>query len=127
MARRLKVVVADDEVETREYLSEYLARLGHEVRAAVGGRQLVELCGQFAPDLIVTDYAMPGMTGLEAAAVVGRQRPVPVIVISGRHDAESLAAVEGVVVTFLMKPVKEADLKAAVEAVAACPAGTAGP
>ncbi len=118
MSRRLKVAVADDEDDTREYLQEYLARLGHEVRGAEDGRRLVELCREFAPDLVVTDYAMPGLSGLAAAAEINRERPVPVILLSGRHDAESLAATEAQVIAFLAKPVKQAALKAAVESVA---------
>jgi len=117
MSGRLKIVVADDERDTREYLQEYLARLGHEVRAAGDGRRLVELCREFLPDLVVTDYAMTGLNGLAAAAEINRERPVPVVLISGRHDVESLAAAEDHVVTFLAKPVKEADLRAAVESV----------
>jgi CheY-like chemotaxis protein len=116
MSGRLKIAVADDELDTREYLQEYLAHLGHEVRAAEDGRRLVELCREFGPDLVVTDYALPGLNGLAAAAEVNRERPVPVILISGRHDAESLAAKEMHVVAFLAKPVKEERLKAAVEA-----------
>ncbi|MFL5333763.1 MAG: response regulator, partial [Geminicoccaceae bacterium] len=63
MDRRLRIVVADDERDTREYLQEYLSYLGHDVRAVEDGRQLVEVCREFAPDLIVTDYAMPGLDG----------------------------------------------------------------
>ena len=122
MSRRLKIVVADDERDTREYLQEYLSHLGHDVRAASCGRQLVELCRAFRPDLIVTDYAMPGLDGLSAAAEVNRDRSVAVILVSGRHDVEHLAQASGVpVVRFLAKPVKEADLKAAVELAEAHP------
>src|SRR3954471_22782952 len=105
----LKIAVADDEPDTREYLQELLDRLGHEVRAAEDGRRLAGLCREFAPDLVVTDHAMPGLDGLAAAAEVNRERPVPVILISGQHEAESLAATAGVVVTFLAKPVEEKD------------------
>src|SRR3954470_5346798 len=66
MSLPLKIVVADDEQDTREYLQEYLAHLGHDVRAAEDGRRLVAVCQEFCPDLIVTDYAMPGMDGLAA-------------------------------------------------------------
>src|SRR5436309_3383032 len=92
MSGGLKIAVADDETDTREYLQEYLAHLGHDVRAAADGRWLVELCREFAPDLIVTDFTMPLLNGLAAAAEVNRDRHVPVILISGRHDAESLDA-----------------------------------
>jgi CheY-like chemotaxis protein len=119
MSRPLKIVVADDERDTREYLREYGCHLGHDVRAAADGRQLVEICRAFKPDLIVTDYAMPGLDGLAAAAEVNRDRAVPVILISGRDDAESLAKADGSpVVTFLAKPVREAELRAAIAAVA---------
>jgi CheY-like chemotaxis protein len=115
MTRPLKIAVADDERDTREYLEAYLSRLGHDVRAAPGGRQLVEICRAFAPDLIVADYAMPGLDGLAAAAEVNHDRPVPVILISGRHDAEQLARSDvGLVVRFLAKPVDEAELRGAV-------------
>ena len=123
MSARLKIAVADDEIDTREYLQEYFTYLGHEVRAAADGRQLVELCREFPPDLVVTDYAMPGLDGLAAAGEINRARPVPVVLISGRHDAEAVAAVEGIAVTFLAKPVKEKDLRAAVEAVQARASG----
>ena len=69
-----------------------------------------------ATDLIVTDYAMPGLDGWSAAKEVNHSRPVPVILFSGRHDVEPLAKTEGSpVVKVLTKPVKEADLKRAVE------------
>jgi CheY-like chemotaxis protein len=91
MTRQLKIAVADDERDTREFFQEYLTHLGHDVRAAEDGRQLVELCRAFRPDLIVADYAMPGLDGLAAVAEVNRDRPVPVILITGRCDAEQLA------------------------------------
>ncbi len=111
----MKIAVADDECDTREFFQEYLSHLGHDVRAATDGRQLVELCRAFGPDLIVADYAMPGLDGLAAAAEVNRHRPVPVILISGRHDAEPLARADGaLVVRFLAKPVREEELRAAI-------------
>jgi CheY-like chemotaxis protein len=120
MSGRLKIVVADDDRDTREYLHLLLsARLGHDVRAAEDGRRLVEVCREFGPDLIVTDYAMPGLNGLAAVAEVNRDRRVPAVLLSGRHDAESLGATVDVVVAFLAKPVKEPDLAAAVAAAAA--------
>jgi CheY-like chemotaxis protein len=120
MGRRLRVAVADDERDTCEYLEELLSQLGHEVRAAADGRQLVEVCRDFAPDLIVTDYAMPGLNGLAAAAEVNRERPVPVILFSGRHDVPPPAAAGGgPVVKFLAKPMQEAELRAAIESAAA--------
>jgi CheY-like chemotaxis protein len=111
----LKIAIADDERDAREYYQEYLSRLGHDVRVAEDGRQLVEICRAFGPDLIVADYAMPGLDGLAAATAVNRDQSIPVILITGRHDAEPLARSDsGLVVRFLTKPVREAELLAAI-------------
>jgi CheY-like chemotaxis protein len=118
MGRRLRIVVADDERDTREYFHFFLSHLGHDVRAAVDGLHLVAVCREFEPDLIVTDYKMPGLDGLAAAAEVNRERAVPVVVISGRHDVRlPESPVGGAPVRVLTKPVTESDLRAAVEAV----------
>ena len=117
VGKRRESDMADDERDSREYLQELLGYLGHDVRAAADGRQLVAVCRDFPPDLIVTDYAMPGLNGLAAAAEVNRDRPVPVILFSGRHDVELPALAQGSpVVKFLTKPIKEAELREAVEA-----------
>jgi len=119
MHRRLRIAVADDDRDIREYLAAYLTRRGYEVASAGDGRQLVELCRAFAPDVVVTDYAMPGLDGVAAAAAVNRERPVPVVLVSGRTDLEQLAdGGRGHVVACLAKPVREADLEAAVEGAA---------
>src|SRR6478735_1367431 len=111
----LRIVVADDERDMRQFLQEMLTHLGHTVvGAAETGRQLVDQCRAAAPDLVVTDIKMPDLDGLEAAAEANRLRPIPVVVISGHHEAPLLerASVD-YVMTYLVKPVKPTDLQAA--------------
>jgi DNA-binding response OmpR family regulator len=118
MGRSLRIVVADDERDTREFLQVYLSHWGHEVQAVESGRQLVEACRVFLPDLIITDYAMPDLNGWAAVQEVNRSRAVPVILFSGRHDVEHLALAKGSpVLKVLIKPFNQADLGAAVELV----------
>ena len=95
MTARLKVAVADDEPDTREFLQEYLERMGQEVRAAADGRALVELCREFLPDLVMTDYAMPGLDGLAAAAEVNRGRRVQVVLITSNGSAATGVVIVG--------------------------------
>jgi response regulator NasT len=115
MNRALRVLVADDERDTREYLQEMLMRLGHQVLSAQNGQQLLELARVGNPDLIVTDIKMPDMDGLTAAARVNEQREVPTILVSGHHEPDLLArAADQLVLAYLVKPIKQPDVEAAL-------------
>jgi two-component system, response regulator PdtaR len=116
MSRSLRIVVADDEQDARDYLREILTRLGHDVVLAQGGRQLVELCRSFNPDLILVDIKMPGMDGLEAAAAVNQgDKQIPVILISAQAKSAWLQRVPlEPIMAYLIKPVKPADVENAV-------------
>jgi response regulator NasT len=113
---RLRIAVADDERDMREYLQELLPRLGHEVVAvAENGRQLAQQCLTAKPDLIITDIKMPDMDGIEMSTAINRERQTPVILVSAHHDAELLVrAGADHIMAYLIKPVKEADLKTAI-------------
>jgi response regulator NasT len=116
MTVALRIAIAEDEPEMREYLQTALPRMGHEVvGVAETGRQLVDQCRIHPPDLVITDIKMPDMDGLDASVAVSNIKPTPVIVVSAHHDAESLARA-GVdhIMGYLIKPVKEADLKTAI-------------
>jgi response regulator NasT len=111
----LHIAVADDETDTREYLQELLQRLGHQVVAVPDGRQLAELCRKAPPDLIISDVKMPGTDGIEAVAEVNRAYPVPVVLVSAYHDPALFARARGPhVMAYLVKPIKQADLEAAI-------------
>ena len=116
MTKGLKIAVADDERDMREYLHEVLPRLGHEVVAvAESGRWLVEQCRSARPDLVITDIRMPDLDGIETSVAINKERQTPVILVSAHHDAETLTRV-GIdhVMGYLVKPVSEADLKTAI-------------
>jgi response regulator NasT len=116
MTNSLRIVVADDERDMRDYLSRILPRLGHQVVAAAAtGEELVRRCRELRPDLVVTDIRMPGMDGIEAAAEIYRDLPLPIVLVSAYHDPEFIArAEEDHVLAYLVKPVKQADLQTAI-------------
>jgi response regulator NasT len=116
MNRTLRIAVADDERDTCDFLRELLPRLGHQVVAvAQTGRDLVEKVRATAPDLVITDIKMPDMDGLQASTAVNREKQTPVILISAHHDDEMLTRLgEEHIMGFLVKPVKEADVKMAI-------------
>lgn len=112
MIQSLRIAVADDEQDMREYFQDILPRLGHTVVAAAkDGRELVELCRTAKPDLVITDIKMPEMDGIDAASKIYEERPVPVILVSAHHDADLIARAEmDHIMGYLVKPIKHSDL-----------------
>jgi response regulator NasT len=112
MSQPLRIAVADDEPDMRDYFRKILPHLGHQVVAvAANGRELVELCRTAKPDLVITDIKMPEMDGIDAAIALFRERPVPVIVVTAYHDPTLIERAEADhVMGYLIKPIKQADL-----------------
>ncbi len=125
MTRRLRIAVADDELDVRDYFERMLPYLGHEVVAiASNGRELVELCREKRPDLIIADVRMPDMDGDAAIAEICRESPTPFILISAYSKLARMSdGFESVSRAYLTKPMKRGDLEQAIQQV--CPA-TAG-
>lgn len=59
------MLVVDDSSMQRRILSAQLRRMGYDVREAASGEEALRLCAQAQPDMIVSDWMMPGMTGIE--------------------------------------------------------------
>lgn len=119
MSNSLRICVADDEPDMREYFTRILPRLGHQVvSVARNGRELVEHCLLHQPDLVITDIKMPEMDGITAAERIYQSFAVPVILVSAYHDAELVARAElDHVLAYLVKPIKQADLEPAIAIV----------
>ena len=80
-----RVLLVDDDALVSMGAADMLMDLGHSVTEASSGMQalqILEADPQF--DLVVTDYAMPGMTGLDLAAKIKQLRPhMPIIIATG--------------------------------------------
>jgi AmiR/NasT family two-component response regulator len=115
-ATGLRIAVADDERDMRQFFQELLPQMGHQVVCIVeSGQQLAECCRTHRPDVVVTDIKMPDMDGIEAAALVNRERQVPVVLVSGYTEGDLLARSGAeYIMSYLVKPVKPADLQAAI-------------
>jgi response regulator NasT len=113
---RLRVAIAEDERDTREFFAQMVSGLGHEVvGTAQTGRELAALCRAQRPDLVITDIKMPDMDGIETSTAINQERQMPVILVSGHHDAELIArAAADHIMAYLVKPVKPPDLEAAI-------------
>jgi signal transduction histidine kinase len=83
--RACSILLVDDDPMVAETTVGMLEVLGHRVKvASSGGRALEMLVGDTSVDLVITDYAMPGMTGKELARRIRETRPnLPVVLASG--------------------------------------------
>ena len=81
-------------------------------------RELVELCREQLPDLVITDLRMPDMDGDQAMRVIWSERPTPCIFISAySKPAPSGNGSDGSGCVFLTKPVSRDELEGAIEQV----------
>jgi CheY-like chemotaxis protein len=118
VCKSLRISIADDELDMRDYLARMLPRLGHEVvSAAENGRQLVTDFLRFSPDLVITDVRMPELDGFSAIQEIRRGRPVPVIVISADQNATLTSMVQAGPTHFLTKPINLHSLEDAISEV----------
>ena len=116
MSRSLRIAVADDELDVRDYYKKVLPRLGHQlVAVAQTGRELVESCRTARPDLVIADIKMPDLDGIDAAEEICRDEPIPFILVSAYHHPRLFDRARGDhILAYLVKPTKQADLEAAI-------------
>ncbi|HEY1604956.1 MAG TPA: response regulator [Allosphingosinicella sp.] len=122
--RRLKILLVDDHEGVRETTAALLRDLGHDVVPAADGAELLALLnkGRGARcDLLISDYAMPHLSGAEVIRQARDTRPgLPAILITGYADAQSISRrPEGVQI--LAKPFTPDRLAAAIAAAVAEP------
>jgi len=83
-----KVLVVDDEIHIIHVVAIKLRNNGYEVISADNGAQAFELACEEKPDVIVTDFQMPGMTGLQLVEKLRQceqTRDIPVILLTARN------------------------------------------
>ncbi|HXA38215.1 MAG TPA: response regulator [Phenylobacterium sp.] len=116
-ARDFNVLLVDDDSAVREVTAGILQDLGYRVvEAGSGGAALDLLDRQSKIDLLLVDFAMPGMNGAEVAREVHARRPgLPVLFVTGYADTEALATAGGGD-GILRKPFLEEDLAARLRA-----------
>jgi len=110
-ATKLSVLVADDNPTNREVIGKILERSGHAVTLVNDGEQAIDAIEREAPDVVILDRNMPGMSGIEALQALrlmtrGRER-LPVIMLSADVTPEAKReALEAGADAFLSKPIE---------------------
>jgi two-component system, OmpR family, response regulator VicR len=101
-----RVLLVEDEESAAEVLSVILNLEGFQVTLAPNGKRAIEMLDAVKPELIITDYMMPIMNGVEMATVI-RAKPeyagVPILMTSGVPEA-GLTEHASLLSAFLRKP-----------------------
>ncbi|WP_326914938.1 response regulator [Sphingopyxis chilensis] len=118
----MRILLVDDEDSVRASTAAMLEDMGHRVIPADNGQAALRAIRSQPFDIVVTDYLMPGMSGLELAAEARKVRAdMPILMITGFAD---LAADTATHVIRLSKPFRAAELARAIRDVAlvnSCP------
>ena len=114
-----RILVVDDELYVTQLLSFILRRVGDEVVTADEGQSACAIAREMVPDLVIADYQMPGLNGMDMARQL-RADPataeVPVLVLTARGHRLSAQDVEGTSIRcMLAKPFSPRELLARVE------------
>jgi signal transduction histidine kinase/CheY-like chemotaxis protein len=112
----LTVLIADDERESRSLMEDVLRAEGHNVLLTSNGKKALQMAIKKKPDVIVTDRAMPGLSGDEIVAGIRNSAlDVPVILLTGFGDMiEENDPIRRNVTLVVSKPVTGEDLCKAV-------------
>jgi DNA-binding NtrC family response regulator len=113
-----RVLVADDDASVRTLVELALRRQGHEVVLAIDAGAALSVASDPSAtiDLLVTDYTMPGRSGLQLAADVRALRPgIAIVLMSGWPLDQPVVGVPGPAIEVLEKPFDLTGLARAVE------------
>ena len=91
---RARVLLVEDDEGVRRFIAESLEMLGYSVVSASHGREGLERLDDETPELMIVDYAMPGLNGLEVAEAARARAPsLPIILATGYADMEAVRRV----------------------------------
>ena len=116
----MKILIAEDDLTSRTVLAGVLSKEGHEVASAVNGAEAWQALQQpDAPRLVILDWMMPEMDGLEVVRKVRAlktDRPPHIIMLTSKHEkAEIITGLEAGADDYLGKPFDPGELRARIE------------
>ncbi|MCB9455233.1 MAG: response regulator [Anaerolineaceae bacterium] len=116
----MKVLIADDNSNSRQLLKDIIESVGHETVTAVDGPSAVETAQQHMPDLMILDVNMPGKNGFEVCALLkgdAATAQIPILMLTALGDIENRVTGLGAGADdYLTKPFSPRELVARVNA-----------
>lgn len=113
----LNILLAEDEAAHAARLEKALLSLGHVVAGRTcDGQEACQLCQEIKPDLVLMDQDLPKLDGLQAAFVINRNQPLPVVLMASQARPGLVSeAVQAGVCACLFKPVEPDFLADSIE------------
>ena len=114
-----KILIVDDEENSRIGLSKILAKSGYEVITAENGKQALDTLKQEACSLVITDMKMPEMDGIQLLREIKQYDPdIGVIIVTAYGEVDSyLESMNLGAFEYLNKPIKVDELKKVISKV----------
>lgn len=117
-----RILICDDDPVIRVLLSDYLVNFGFQVDSVETGVQCLDRVHKQPPDVLLLDFQMPVMNGLEVLNSIrrdGRTRDLAVIMLSANKDTEKLVQASGIGADlYIVKPFEIATIIPAIEQIA---------
>jgi len=118
MTEKLKILVADDEVNIVNVVKAYLEAEEYEVECAYNGAEALEAFYKHAPDFIILDLMMPLVTGEEVCREIRENSDVPIIMLTAKvAERERIAGLDIGADDYVIKPFSPGELMARVRAI----------
>lgn len=113
-----RILVVDDEPWVRQMVKGYLEQAGFEVITAATGDEAMARIQIDEPALLILDWMLPGISGLEIARRVRARSTVPIIMLTARTDeVDRIEGLEAGADDYVVKPFSARELEARVRAV----------
>jgi len=115
-----QILIIDDSRRSRAAIKQALAGLEFEIVEGTSGLEAIRLVKEMSPDLLFIAVGLPDLDGIEASARIMESHPLPIIILTSHQDPEKVErAKEAGVMAYLLKPVREDQLRPALEVASA--------
>jgi len=114
-----KILYADDDLDIQEIIKNILTKEGFEVIIAKDGNETLNLAKTNKPDLIVLDYLMPDLNGVEVCEALQKNndtKSIPIIMVTA-YPNEKESSLSAGAVDFISKPIEKTDLLLRIRSV----------
>ncbi|HPZ07998.1 MAG TPA: response regulator [Candidatus Eremiobacteraeota bacterium] len=121
MNKAAKIMVVDDDMTSRDLVTNYLKKEGYEVIQAENGKKCLELLKRFTPDLLLLDVMMPEMNGFDVCKVLRQDEKtfhLPIVMLTALSEKmDRVKSIEFGADDFLSKPFDKSELIARVRSL----------